>query len=157
MLFFSTWLSLTLVLNLAIASTSQNPKITNCIHVTEDDVKILFDRWNNSLRTRNPDIVVSNYAKNAILLPTLSNHWRTSSTEIREYFVKFLENHPIGKIDNRIIKLNCNSVIDTGFYTFTFTTHGKKKTVLARYSFVYEYMNGKWLIVSHHSSKMPES
>jgi uncharacterized protein (TIGR02246 family) len=144
------------ILNIEIPTLAENQKATNCVNVAKEDIKKLFDRWNNSLRTKKPDIVVKNYADDAVLLPTLSQKMRQNSANLREYFVDFLKNSPSGKIDQRVIRISCNSATDTGIYTFTFINQGKQKKVPARYSFVYEYINGKWLIVSHHSSKMPE-
>lgn len=42
-----------------------------------------------------------------------------------------------------------------GIYEFTFATTGQK--VRGRYSFVYIYEDGEWMISHHHSSVMPES
>nr|WP_309546648.1 SgcJ/EcaC family oxidoreductase [Xanthomonas vasicola] len=42
-------------------------------------------------------------------------------------------------------------------YTFTLTDKdGRKSNVQARYTFVYEKRDGKWLIINHHNSAMPE-
>jgi uncharacterized protein (TIGR02246 family) len=133
---------------LAQAQTSQT-----CASVTEQQVKGFFDRWNASLKTLKPDEVLKNYASDAILLPTVSNQPRLTQTERRDYFVHFLENKPQGVIDQRVIRLGCNDAIDSGLYTFTM---GDGKKVRARYTFVYNYQDGQWLIVSHHSSAMPE-
>jgi uncharacterized protein (TIGR02246 family) len=124
-----------------------------CTAVTKQQIEGLFDRWNNSLATLKPDAVVANYASDAVLLPTVSNKPRLTQDERKDYFVSFLKNHPQGKIDSRTIKIGCNSAIDTGIYTFTFKDGTK---VPARYTFTYEYDDGKWLISSHHSSAMPE-
>jgi len=133
---------------LAQAQTSQS-----CAPVTEQQTKGFFDRWNASLKTLNPDEVLKNYASDAILLPTVSNQPRLTQAERRDYFVHFLENKPQGMIDQRVIRLGCNDAIDSGLYTFTM---GDGKKVRARYTFVYNYLDGQWLIVSHHSSAMPE-
>ncbi len=124
-----------------------------CKAATKEDIAALFDRWNASLKTLDPNAVVRNYADDAVLLPTVSNKPRLTQEERRDYFVHFLENKPVGKIDMRVIKIGCNDAIDIGLYTFTF---GNGSKVSARYTFTYEWRGGKWLISTHHSSKMPE-
>ena len=126
---------------------------TECTPITKTQVEHLFDRWNASLSTLDPEKVVENYAADALLLPTLSNKPRLTQKERAEYFAEFLQKHPKGEIDSRTIKLGCNDAIDTGIYTFTLKDGTK---VPARYTFTYEFKNGKWLISSHHSSAMPE-
>jgi uncharacterized protein (TIGR02246 family) len=129
-----------------------------CAAVTKEQVSGLFDRWNAALQTKNPDEVVKNYAPDAVLLPTVSNKPRTSPQEIRDYFVHFLEKSPKGSINSRTVHTGCNDAYDVGTYTFTVTdAAGKTSQVPARYTFVYELRNGKWLIVHHHSSAMPET
>jgi hypothetical protein len=84
------------------------------------------------------------YTPEAVLLPTLSNKPRTNHEEIRDYFVHFIEKNPQSKTDFRIIKIGCDSVSDTGLYTFTpHDTKGKAKKVSARYSYVDECLDGQ--------------
>lgn len=128
-------------------------QVAACAPATETQIASLFDRWNDSLRTLDPDKVVANYAADGVLLATVSNQPRTNPAEIRDYFVKFLKSGPQGKIDSRIIKVGCNVAQDVGTYTFMFKDG---KTVHARYTYVYEWKNGNWLIAHHHSSAMPE-
>jgi uncharacterized protein (TIGR02246 family) len=103
--------------------------------------------------TDKPDEVVKNCATDSILLPTVSNKPRLTQDERRDYFVHFLENHSVGEINMRQIKIGCNDALDAGIYTFTF---GNGTKVKARYTFTYVLQDGKWLISSHHSSAMPE-
>jgi len=133
---------------------AQAPADAACKAIDEAQVAALFDRWNDSLRTLDPDKVVANYATDGVLLATVSNKPRTNPAEIRDYFVKFLKSAPQGKIDSRIVKIGCNVAQDVGTYTFKFKDG---KTVHARYTYVYEWLNGQWLIAHHHSSAMPES
>jgi hypothetical protein len=119
----------------------------------ERDCGPFCDRWNNSLKTGEPDKVVANYDKKSTLLPTLSNTPRLTPEAKREYFTHFLEKKPVGKIDSRMIEIDCNSAIDTGLYTFTFKDGA---VVKARYTFTYKWSGKNWLITSHHSSAMPE-
>ncbi|XAH22735.1 SgcJ/EcaC family oxidoreductase [Xylophilus sp. GW821-FHT01B05] len=124
-----------------------------CVPATEPQIAALFDRWNDSLRTLDADKVAANYAVDGVLLPTVSNAPRTTPAEIHDYFVRFLKSKPQGTINQRIIKVGCNVAQDVGIYTFRFKD-GKK--VKARYTYVYEWVNGQWLIAHHHSSAMPE-
>jgi uncharacterized protein (TIGR02246 family) len=127
---------------------------TTCKVASEAEITALFDRWNQSLQTGDPEKVVANYAARSILLPTVSNKPRLTPAEKADYFHHFLENQPSGKIDLRMVDIGCNYAIDAGLYTFTFAKTGA--TVKARYSYSYRWDGSQWLITSHHSSKMPE-
>lgn len=143
--------------SLAAETTTAAPVKQVCALITTTQIEKLFDRWNASLQTLDPDKVVANYATDAVLLPTVSNKPRTTPAELRDYFVHFLQKHPVGVIDQRIIKIGCNWASDTGLYSFKIIADKKPETVKARYSFVYEYINGQWLIAHQHSSVMPEA
>ena len=126
---------------------------------TKAQVTKLFDNWNAALATGDPEKVADLYAKDAVLLPTVSNKVRTDRAGIVDYFEHFLANKPVGKkIETHVNVLDGNSAIDTGVYQFTLTDpkSGEKSVVKARYTYEYEKRNGQWLIVNHHSSKMPE-
>lgn len=140
--------------SLSTAALAQAPSTQACQPTDDKQIAALFDRWNDSLRTLDPDQVVANYASDGVLLPTVSDTPRTNPAEIRDYFVKFLKSTPQGQIDRRIIKIGCNVAQDVG--TYTFTLKGGMK-VHARYTYVYEWQNGRWLIAHHHSSAMPEA
>ncbi|MEH0545790.1 SgcJ/EcaC family oxidoreductase [Streptomyces sp. B21-105] len=123
-------------------------------------IAALFDGWNAALQTHDPDVVADRYAKDAVLLPTLSNKVRTDRAGIVDYMEHFLEKKPVGKkVETHINILDSNSAVDSGVYRFTLTdpATGKKSVVEARYTYEYEKRGGKWLIVNHHSSAMPES
>jgi len=151
-------LPLAVVFVLGCASTrtppsADAPAAQACTPVTEQQVAALFDRWNASLASGDAHRVVANYAPGSVLLPTVSNRVRVSDAEKEDYFEHFLENRPNGTIDERHIRLGCNSALDTGLYTFTFAKTGV--VVRARYSYTYAFIDGRWLITSHHSSAMP--
>ena len=121
---------------------------------TEEEIAALFDRWNDSLKTGDPAKVVDNYAERSILLPTVSNKPRLTREEKEDYFVHFLVNEPVGTIDMRHIDISGDIAVDSGLYSFSFAKTGD--VVNARYSFVYKWDGSQWLIISHHSSAMPE-
>jgi uncharacterized protein (TIGR02246 family) len=157
---FSALLAITFLFIAGCATTTSNnnPSATDCTQSrsapTEQEIASLFDRWNQSLQTGDPQKVVANYAEQSILLPTVSNKPRLTAAEKVDYFDHFLEDRPSGKINMRQIQIGCNMAVDTGLYTFYFAKTGDM--VRARYSFTYRWDGKQWLIISHHSSAMPE-
>jgi hypothetical protein len=67
---------------------------------------------------------VALYAEHAVLLPRLSNKPRVTPEENEDYFRHFWANKPSGRIDFRRAQVGCNSLVDTGLYTFTYGTTG---------------------------------
>ena len=141
------------ILSVAMPAGAQTATSQACQPVTRQQVAALFTQWNDDLLTRNPDKIVADYAPDAVLLPTVSNKARTTPAEIRDYFVHFMAGKPSGSIDHSYIKIGCNTAQNVGTYTFKFANG---KVVHARYTYVYQWENGKWLIVHHHSSAMPQ-
>ena len=129
-------------------------KVKSLKRSSKKEIASLFDRWNKSLKSGDPDQVVKNYARNSILLATLANKPRLTVAEKRSYFKFFLINKPSGKINTRKIEVGYDTAVDAGIYTFTFAKTGA--VVKARYTFTYRFNKNKWLITCHHSSRMPE-
>ncbi|AOE60522.1 SgcJ/EcaC family oxidoreductase [Pseudomonas corrugata] len=127
-------------------------------NVNDREIAALFDQWNKTLQTGNASAMTSLYAPDAILQPTLSNKVRTTPAQIQDYFEHFLAGKPVGQINYREIRhLGPDAAMDSGVYTFTLTNaDGSKKDVQARYTYLYERLNGQWKIINHHSSAMPE-
>ena len=121
-------------------------------------VTALFDDWNFALSSLDPAQVVQRYWPDAVLLPTLSNTPRNSPAMINDYFVHFLAKRPRGRIDTRTIYGGCNVAMDVGTYSFSLMDDkGVTTEAAARYTFIYQYRDGSWKILHHHSSGMPES
>ncbi len=95
-IFVATLLS-SLLTTSAMAMSSPNHMA--CVKTNEQEIAALFDRWNASLKTRNPVKVNANYTDNAILLATIANKPRVNSAERIAYFKDFLSKHPVGKIE----------------------------------------------------------
>lgn len=137
--------------------TAQSPAAPTATAPTKQDIANQFGVWNSALATGNANKVADLYAPDAVLLPTVSNKVRTDRAGIVDYFEHFLAGKPSGQIEQEVIDiLDHNTAVNTGVYRFTLTQNGTQQQVQARYTFVYEYQGGKWLIVNHHSSAMPE-
>ncbi len=121
--------------------------------ITELEVRALFDDWNAALQTLDPYKVAALYSNSGNLLPTLSDKQRLNFLEIADYFVDFLKYEPVGEILSGDVYVGTNWAQDAGIYEFTMADGSK---VRGRYTFVYGFEDGKWKILQHHSSMMPE-
>ena len=122
---------------------------------SKNEISNQFEIWNKTLQTGDPDHVVACYAKDAILLPTVSAKVRHNHDEIRDYFVHFLSKRPRGTITEQNIRIYGDIAINSGLYTFSLTQDGVRTDVAARFTFVYRKHADGWLIIEHHSSILP--
>jgi uncharacterized protein (TIGR02246 family) len=130
----------------------------SCVTLDNKAVAALFDDWNFALSSLDASKVTQRYWPNAVLLPTVSNTPRTSAAMISDYFEHYLVKRPRGHIDTRTIQTGCNMAVDMGTYTFSLMDDkGTTTEEAARYTFVYQYRDGAWKILHHHSSAMPEA
>lgn len=155
------WLALLAGLTLLVFSLAPAPSMAlqrsgSCPAISEAQVAELFERWNAALASGDSQQVGALYSRDALLLPTLSATPRSSPEAIEAYFASFLAQQPRGRIDSRRIELGCDLAIDAGTYSFQLQRQGPE-WVTARYTFVYGYRDGRWLIVHHHSSLQPPS
>jgi uncharacterized protein (TIGR02246 family) len=141
----------------SVTASSWQDEATEGAQPTPEQIAALFDEWNAALATGNPEEVADLYAPDAVLLPTLSPQIRTTRAGIVDYFAHLLPSMPQAAITQEMITvLDRDDAINTGLYTFTLTQNGVQQQVPARYTFVYQRINGEWLIINHHSSLVPE-
>lgn len=123
----------------------------------QHEIAALFDTWNQTLQTGGPNDVADLYAEDAIVEPVDSNAIRTNRVEIANFFSDFQKSHPRATVNERHIDvLNSTTAIDSGICTFDIIRESRPDFRVARYSFVYEKIGGKWLIKSNHLSAMPD-
>ena len=116
----------------------------------------LLQKWVSAVKGGDPNQVTDLYRDDGILLGTFSNKQRVGHELILEYFEKLLKS----PVDVEIVSEHPYdtgiAVINSGHYNFL--TNGK--TINSRFSFVWTPLNERlspWLILSHHSSVMPET
>ena len=90
----------------AMAAVKENQK--QCYKLKDADVRSLFQKWNDSLKTT-PETVLTNYWEQSILLPTLSAISRTDNAGKLAYFGEFLLKKPSAVIVEDYIVNNCGS------------------------------------------------
>jgi uncharacterized protein (TIGR02246 family) len=129
-----------------------------CEVATTAQVDSLFANFNAAWATKNPDTVTSLFTPDAVLLATVSNRPRTTPDAIKDYFVGFLKNSPVGTIDTSTTQVGCNIATRLGTWTVALTnpTTNVTTNVKARYSFIYKKTPTGWKIYHLHSSAMPE-
>lgn len=146
--------------SLAVAATPAfaDDHGATCAMASAADLDAQFTRFNAAWATKNPDTVTALFDNDAVLLATVAARPRTTPADIRDYFVSFLKNSPVGKIDTSTIKAGCNWALRTGTWTVTLTNPdtGVKSDVKARYTFLYQNDGGTWDIEHLHSSVLPE-
>jgi len=138
-------------------TTAPAPQINSPQQMAE--IERTFATWINYVSLGSPDKVASLYRGDAVFMPTLSNKICDTPEKRREYLDKLtsLKNLKVSVSDVHI-KTYGNTATNSGFYTFNYDNGlGGTITLAARYSFVYELTPQGWLIVSHHSSKLPET
>ncbi|HTQ98466.1 MAG TPA: SgcJ/EcaC family oxidoreductase, partial [Candidatus Acidoferrum sp.] len=118
-----------------------------------DDVRAAGQLWIAGIAKGDPDYMVSLYADDAILHGTTSPVLREGHALIREYFAGLKGKVEMHFVEPQHIRVYGDTAINTGNYE---TKIGDNAPVKLRYSFVYRKVGSKWLIVDHHSSRLPE-
>jgi uncharacterized protein (TIGR02246 family) len=133
------------------------PAGATCAPVNTAAVESQFKVFNDAWASKNPNTVTALFARDAVLLATVSNTPRTNPEAIKDYFVSFLKGDPVGTINTSTIKLGCNMAVRMGTWTVGLTNQnsGMRNDVKARYTFIYAYEDGQWKIAHLHSSMMP--
>jgi uncharacterized protein (TIGR02246 family) len=123
----------------------------------KEEVAAATAKWAELFVDDNPDSILALYAPDAVLWGTLSPTLRQGPTALREYFVAAFKALPGHKVSfgDQLIRVYGDTVVNTGYYTFSYVKDGETKTIPARYSLVYAKGDKGWLIVDHHSSAVP--
>jgi len=148
-----------IALLVAAAPAQAGGKKMKCAEATPAQVEGLFSQFNAAWATKDPAKVTPLFAKDAVLLATVSNTPRTTPEAINDYFVGFLKNSPVGTIQTSTVQVGCNIATRLGTWDVALTNPETKAVtvVKARYSFIYKLEDGAWKIYHLHSSMMPEA
>ena len=142
--------------SLPSAAGAEEP--AKCAVASTEMIVALSDRWNTALALGYPETLAGLYADDAVLLPMLSGEPRAGKAAIRSYFEQYIRRHPQGQVNMRSIMVGCNLASDIGTYTYRLTGQrkGTRVAIGGRYSTLYEYRDGQWLIVQQHTSTIAD-
>lgn len=120
------------------------------------DVKAATQQWISAFNRKNAKDIVALYAQDAVFFGTSSPVLRDGPELVWDYFkgLADLGDSTISTGEQRV-QVFGDVAINTGFYTRSAKQDGKVVQNPARFTFVYQLRNGKWMIVTHHSSALP--
>jgi uncharacterized protein (TIGR02246 family) len=122
-----------------------------------DEVEAATHAWADAFNSRDPARVLALYAPDAVFWGTVSPTLRTTPAEVADYF-KGMPDRLRARVtigDHRV-RVFGDVAINTGYYTFSNTEpDGTTTSSPSRFSFTYHKRDGKWMIVDHHSSRVP--
>jgi hypothetical protein len=120
------------------------------------DVSTFLTDWVAAVESHDAAKVVALYDNDAIFFSTFAVAPMKTQAERLAYYKKVVAEPDI-KID--IVESHPHVfgdvAINSGLYTFHYTQDGEPVTIPARFSFAYMLKGDKWMIIDHHSSKMP--
>jgi uncharacterized protein (TIGR02246 family) len=124
----------------------------------KDEVAAATAKWGEVLALHDPDPIVALYDdETAVLWGTISPTRLDGKQGIRGYFERAYKALPgiTVTFGDQNIRVLGDTAVNTGYYTFRFLKDGKPTDLPARYSFTYVRRPWGWMIVDHHSSKLP--
>jgi len=120
------------------------------------DVKSALAEWTKAVEVGTVEEIVAMYDKDAVLLSAFAIDPITTPDGLRGYFTKVIK-EPNRKVDvtTQDVRQFGNVASNTGLYVFHYDQEGETLDFPARFTFVYVLKDGKWKIISHHSSHVP--
>lgn len=131
-----------------------------CLHVCADeksDVAAATNAWIEAFASHDAARIAALYAPDAVFWGTNSSTIRDTPALVRAYFEN-LKNRPTVRlvIDEQHIRVYGDTAVNTGRYSVHEIRDGQLTVRPLRFSFTYRRQDDRWLIVSHHSSAMPQ-
>lgn len=126
---------------------------------TKAEIHAALMKWINALGSgQGEKPIAALYARDAILLATFAPKPLTTPAAIAAYFRQLTQKPALkARVESEKIDLFGGGGADTGLYTFSYRGNGQDVHVPARFTFVFRKSAKGWLIVSHHSSLVPQS
>ncbi len=112
--------------------------------------------WVAAYDSRDPARISAQYAPDAVFWGTSSKTIRANPAAIAEYFTDAAKRPDArASIGEQHIRVYGDVAIATGYNTFSDVRDGKRTPNPARFSMVFHKRDGKWILVDHHSSRIP--
>ncbi len=120
------------------------------------DVSAALTEWVDAVQGGKAERVVALYDKDAIMFSTFATAPMKTQASRLAYYKKVMA-EPDVKVDvtESHPRASGNIALNSGLYTLSYTQEGEQISIPARFSFAYILKGNKWVIVDHHSSRVP--
>ncbi len=122
------------------------------------EVKDTIAAWVDAFNVRDAQRVAALYAPDAVFWGTVSPTIRITPEKVFEYFDASVTRKPklrLG-VEEQHVRVYGDIATNSGIYVARNPRPGAEDLVsMARFTFVYQRRNGQWIIVAHHSSRIP--
>lgn len=114
--------------------------------------------WVAAFNSRDPKRIVALYSPAAVFWGTTAKTIATTPEQVWDYFKDAAQRPAIRvTIDSSHAQVSGDIAVISGAYTFADVRDGVTANVRpARYTMVFQRAGGRWLIIDHHSSRVPE-
>jgi uncharacterized protein (TIGR02246 family) len=122
----------------------------------KDQVSAATAAWRAAYDSREPARITAMYESDAVLWGTTAKTVAAIPAAVAEYF-KDAGKRPNARVafGEQHIRVYGDVGVNTGYYTFSDVRDGQTVSVPARFTMVFRNRDGKWLVVAHHSSRVP--
>ncbi len=115
--------------------------------------------WVEAFNARDAERIAALYAPDAVFWGTISPTLRLTPEAVLEYFQSSVTRRP--KLRMTLVdehpRVYGDIAINTGAYTSREPRDGGEVVQASRFTFVYRRQEGRWMIIEHHSSRVPGS
>jgi len=120
------------------------------------DVDAAVLQWKTAVESGSVEEVMKLYDRKAVMISTFHQLPMTRAGDIAAYYRIVLANPDIHvEVNKTYPRIFGNFAVSSGSYTLSYTQDGEQVAIPARFSFTYILKDGKWIIVDHHSSRVP--
>jgi len=113
--------------------------------------------WAEAFNARDAQRIATLYANDAVFWGTISPTIRITPQDVLEYFTNSTTKRPNLRITigEQHVRVFGDTATNSGYYTSRNVQDGQEIITPMRFTFVFHQRGGRWMIVSHHSSRMP--
>ena len=132
-----------------------NPPIAP-ITSPSQEVAAATEAWRSAFDSRDPALITAMYAPDAVFWGTTMKTIATSPVAVADYF-KDAASRPNARVvfTEQYVRVYGEVAFNSGAYTYKDSRDGKDILNPSRYSMVFHRQSGIWVLVHHHSSRVP--